>query len=31
MLDAATQQVFSDALITTETYVTPALERQADG
>lgn len=31
MLDAATQQVFSDAVTLTETRVTPALERQHDG
>ena len=28
MLDAATQRVFSDAVVLTETYVTPVLERQ---
>ncbi|MBR0754090.1 MotA/TolQ/ExbB proton channel family protein [Bradyrhizobium jicamae] len=28
MLDAATQRVFSDAVMLTETYVTPALERR---
>lgn len=28
MLDAATQRVFSDAVMMTETYVTPALERK---
>jgi hypothetical protein len=31
MLDAATQRVFSDAVMLTETYVTPALERNHDG
>jgi hypothetical protein len=31
MLDAATQQVFSDAVTLTETRVTPVLERQHDG
>ena len=31
MLDAATQRVFSDAVILTETHVTPALERHHDG
>jgi hypothetical protein len=31
MLDAATQRVFSDAVVLTETYVTPALERQGAG
>jgi hypothetical protein len=31
MLDAATQQVFSDAVTLTETHVTPALERRHDG
>ena len=31
MLDAATQQVFSDAVMLTETHVTPALERAHDG
>ena len=31
MLDAATQRVFSDAVMLTETYVTPALERRNDG
>ena len=31
MLDAATQRVFSDAVILTETRVAPALERQHDG
>jgi len=31
MLDAATQRVFSDAVVLTETYVTPALERRHDG
>jgi hypothetical protein len=31
MLDAATQRVFSDAVVLTETYVTPALERRRDG
>jgi len=31
MLDAATQQVFSDAVTLTETRVTPALERQNHG
>jgi hypothetical protein len=31
MLDAATQRVFSDAVILTETHVTPALERHYDG
>jgi MotA/TolQ/ExbB proton channel family protein len=31
MLDAATQRVFSDAVVLTETYVTPALERRDDG
>jgi len=31
MLDAATQRVFSDAVILTETRVTPALERHHDG
>jgi MotA/TolQ/ExbB proton channel family len=31
MLDAATQRVFSDAVILTETYVTPALERRSPG
>ena len=31
MLDAATQRVFSDAVILTETHVTPALERRNDG
>ena len=29
MLDAATQRVFSDAVVLTETYVTPVLERKA--
>jgi hypothetical protein len=28
MLDAATQRVFSDAVVLTETYVTPVLERK---
>ncbi|WP_314960318.1 MotA/TolQ/ExbB proton channel family protein [Bradyrhizobium cosmicum] len=28
MLDAATQRVFSEAVVLTETYVTPVLERQ---
>jgi hypothetical protein len=31
MLDAATQRVFSDAVVLTETYVTPALERRRPG
>ncbi len=31
MLDAATQRVFSDAVMLTETYVTPALERRSGG
>jgi hypothetical protein len=31
MLDAATQRVFSDAVILTETRVIPALERHHDG
>ena len=31
MLDAATQRVFSDAVMLTETHVTPALERRHDG
>jgi hypothetical protein len=31
MLDAATQRVFSDAVMMTETYVTPALERRHAG
>ena len=31
MLDAATQRVFSDAVMLTETHVTPALERNHDG
>ena len=31
MLDAATQRVFSDAVMLTETHVTPALERHHDG
>jgi hypothetical protein len=31
MLDAATQRVFSDAVMMTETYVTPALERRNPG
>ena len=31
MLDAATRQVFSDAVTLTETRVTPALERQNHG
>ncbi|MCP3465265.1 MULTISPECIES: MotA/TolQ/ExbB proton channel family protein [unclassified Bradyrhizobium] len=31
MLDAATQRVFSDAVVLTETYVTPALERKRPG
>ena len=31
MLDAATQRVFSDAVMLTETHVIPALERQHDG
>ena len=31
MLDAATQRVFSDAVVLTETHVTPALERRHDG
>lgn len=31
MLDAATQRVFSDAVMLTETYVTPALERRSHG
>jgi hypothetical protein len=31
MLDVATQQVFSDAVMLTETWVTPALERRHDG
>jgi hypothetical protein len=31
MLDAATQRVFSDAVVLTETYVTPVLERQGAG
>ena len=31
MLDAATQRVFSDAVMLTETRVTPALERRHDG
>jgi len=31
MLDAATQRVFSDAVMLTETYVTPALERRSLG
>ena len=28
MLDSATQRVFSDAVVLTETHVTPALERR---
>ncbi|MBR0973597.1 MULTISPECIES: MotA/TolQ/ExbB proton channel family protein [Bradyrhizobium] len=31
MLDAATQRVFSDAVVLTETYVTPELERKGAG
>ena len=31
MLDAATQRVFSDAVMLTETHVTPTLERRHDG
>jgi len=31
MLDAATQRVFSDAVVLTETRVTPVLERRHDG
>jgi hypothetical protein len=31
MLDAATQRVFSDAVLLTETYVTPVLERKGSG
>jgi hypothetical protein len=31
MLDAATQKVFSDAVVLTETYVTPVLERKGSG
>lgn len=31
MLDSATQRVFSDAVVLTETHVTPALERRHDG
>jgi hypothetical protein len=31
MLDAATQRVFSDAVVLTETHVTPALERHHAG
>jgi hypothetical protein len=31
MLDAATQRVFSDAVMLTETHVTPVLERHHDG
>jgi biopolymer transport protein ExbB/TolQ len=31
ILDTATQRVFSDAVVLTETYVTPALERRHDG
>jgi len=31
MLDAATQRVFSDTVMLTETHVIPALERQHDG
>ncbi|MDE2376851.1 MotA/TolQ/ExbB proton channel family protein [Bradyrhizobium sp.] len=31
MLDAATQRVFSDAVVLTETHVTPALERRHAG
>ncbi|WP_375159670.1 MotA/TolQ/ExbB proton channel family protein [Bradyrhizobium sp. RDT46] len=31
MLDAATQLVFSDAVVLTETYVTPVLERKGSG
>jgi hypothetical protein len=31
MLDAATQRVFSDAVLLTETYVTPVLERKGAG
>jgi hypothetical protein len=31
MLDSATQQVFSDAVVLTETYVTPVLERKGSG
>ena len=31
MLDAATQRVFSDAVVLTETRVTPVLERHHDG
>ena len=31
MLDAATQKVFSDAVMLTETYVTPVLERKGFG
>jgi len=31
MLDAATQRVFSDAVMLTETHVTPALERRHHG
>jgi hypothetical protein len=31
MLDAATQRVFSDAVMMTETYVTPVLERRHAG
>jgi hypothetical protein len=31
MLDSATQRVFSDAVMLTETHVTPALERRHVG
>ncbi|MCP3401138.1 MotA/TolQ/ExbB proton channel family protein [Bradyrhizobium sp. CCGB20] len=31
MLDSATQRVFSDAVVLTETYVTPVLERKGAG
>ena len=31
MLDVATQRVFSDAVLLTETHVTPALERSLEG
>src|SRR3954470_12341758 len=31
MLDAASQKVFSDAVVLTETYVTPVLERKGAG
>ncbi len=31
MLDSATQRVFSDAVLLTETHVTPALERRLEG